>query len=314
MIVLPQPSSQPVRCLAFSPDGLTLACAGGKERGIALWDLAARENRPVLGGQGCTITSIAFSSDGELLASANSAGSLWVWSVKEPRSLARQMRWERGPAHSPGHVVFSPDSKWLATTLDDVGEVIRSARRRHAVNLLPVAKRPVDRSPVASFWTGHHAELTHLAYSPDGTRLAAGSFDRSVSIWDVSSRDRVALLFHGQKVHYLAFSSDGRTLAAGNPQGLVKLWDAATGRKLLTLKGQAKPLRALCYSPDGKVIVTAGGEGVVTFWDVQTGKSRTAFDWGIGEVFSVAFAADGMRAAAGGAGQVVIWDVDGWEV
>jgi WD40 repeat protein len=134
-----------------------------------------------------------------------------------------------------------------------------------------------------------------------------------VSVWDVYTHQRVFHLVQGQKVHYLAFSPDGGTLAAGNPQGLVKIWDMTTGRKHNTLKGQATPLRALCYSPNGKTIITAGGEGIVTFWDVQSGKERTSFDWGIGEVFSVSFAPDGMRAAAGGSGQVVIWDID-WDV
>lgn len=308
MIFLPQPSAKPVGTLAFSPDGTMLAAAAGRGRGVCLWDLTTRENVVTLTGQEGRIVSVAYAPTGERLVSITSGGSLMVWSLGMKPAALRTEKWERPPSNAPGHVAFSPDGRTLATTLTDWPG--QSWRTRAGISLVPVGEGGrVKRLP-----TAHTDELTHLAFSPDSRLLAAGSFDRTVSVHEVATRQVVFHLTQGQKVHYLAFSPDGTTLAAGNPQGLVKVWDMTTGRKRNTLKGQARPLRALCYSPDGKVIVTAGGEGIVTFWDVETGKSRTAFDWGIGEVHSVAFAADGMRAAAGGAGQVVVWDIDGWEV
>src|SRR4051794_35230714 len=86
MLVLPQSTERhPVRALAFSPDGLTLACAGRRDFGVALWDLVARESRVVIGTPKGTITSVAFSPDGGLLAFATSGGALEVWSLKKQR-------------------------------------------------------------------------------------------------------------------------------------------------------------------------------------------------------------------------------------
>jgi hypothetical protein len=48
----------------------------------------------------------------------------------------------------------------------------------------------------------------------------------------------------------------------------------------------------------------------VRLWDIDSGRQRAAFDWGIGKVYAVAFAPDGMRAAAGGQQNIVVWDVD----
>src|SRR5262249_17457125 len=258
------------------------------DQGIALWDLTARQCLSTLPSRG-KIASIAFSPAGELLAWATSCGLLEVRSRKEPRHVVRRESWPRDHA-APAHVVFSPDGKWIGTTYCNNGSrsVVFPYDGVHVL-LVPVSQRPVDTSPVFGLAPDGYGLLSQLAFSPDGSRLAVGSFDRTILIFNPKARYRVMQLHQGQKVHYVAFSPDGKTLAAGNPRGLVKLWDAATGRKLLTLKGQAKPLRALSYSPDGKVLVTAGGEGIVTFWDVQTGRSRTAFDWGIGEVLSVCF-------------------------
>jgi len=71
-------------------------------------------------------------------------------------------------------------------------------------------------------------------------------------------------------------------------------------------------LHALSFSPDGHSLASAGLDGKVRFWDVNTGWQRDGFDWGIGEVHSVAFASDGMRAAAGGENAIVLWDIDSW--
>jgi WD40 repeat protein len=128
----------------------------------------------------------------------------------------------------------------------------------------------------------------------------------------VEHEDPRAVLVHGGKVHYLAYDPTGRTLAAAAVGGLVKVWEADTGKKRSTLKGQARFVHAVCYSPDGRTLATAAGDGSVRFWDVGTCRQLRAFDWGVGPVESVTFAPDGMRAAAGGARDIIVWDIDDW--
>jgi WD40 repeat protein len=72
-----------------------------------------------------------------------------------------------------------------------------------------------------------------------------------------------------------------------------------------------KNFTGLTFSPDGRFLATSGNDGLVRFWEGSSGESREAFDWRIGKVLCVAFAPDGMRAAAGGSnGDIVVWDVD----
>jgi WD40 repeat protein len=306
MLILEDVTPFKVHTLAFSPDGRTLASVNGRANRVRLWSLDARKACGDLEGHRTRIVAVAFSGSGEMLVSATSTGQVWLWQLTpsgDPsHRLARQLDWRRRDlAQAPGQIVFAPDGETFATNIQDL------SIWGNAVHLVTLFGPRIDLP------TGHFKEVACLAFSPDGRFLATGSYDRSVRLHDLQTGRTAMILNQGMKAHYLAFSPDSATLASGSPQGLVKVWDAPTGKKRCTLKGQARPLWALCYSPDGRTIATAGGEGTVAFWDVATSRSRTALDWGIGPVHAVAFAPDGMRAAAGGMGRIVVWDIDDWD-
>jgi WD40 repeat protein len=306
MIILEDTHPTAIHTLTFSPDGRTLASVSGRATVVKLWDLDTRKVRDELSGHRHRIAAVAFSPDSTLAATATSGGQIWLWNLIPSRKLVRQLEWPRVLVHATARILFSRDGQHLVTNMPSEGG-FHVWRPSAPIQFVMVADSRSWRMA-----TGHLCVVTCLAYSADGQTLATGSFDRSVRLRDLNA-DKSAYLDHGHKVHHVAFSPDGATLASGSPHGLVKVWDAQTGQKRSTLKGQAKPLHALCYSPDGRFIATAGGEGTVAFWDVATSRSRTALDWGIGTVHSVAFAPDGMRAAAGGMGKIVVWDVD-WDL
>jgi hypothetical protein len=90
----------------------------------------------------------------------------------------------------------------------------------------------------------------------------------------------------------------------------VVMWDVATGRRRAVLTGHRQPVGGIAFSPDNRLLATACDDGRVRFFDVATAEEVTTFDWRIGRLFSVAFAPDGLTAAAGGKADVVVWDVD----
>lgn len=318
MLILDDPHGRPVHTLAFSPDGRTLASVSGRSPVVAFWDLQTRQKGYTLGGETGRVVSIAFSPSGECFASVTFTGSLFVWRTNErpgidqpPWSFGLQHAVTRDPArHAPCQLVFSPDGKHLATMLGEEPPAIPTWRWR-ATAPAQISFIDLRTHKVRLFDTRHQGEVSCLAYSPDGTRLATGSFDRTIRLHSLKFRTTLSLS-QGTKVHFLAFAPDGRTLAAGSPAGMVRLWDAEGGNLRRTFHVQPGPLHALCYSPDGRTLLTASGEtqGTVRIWDVSAGTSRVGFDWDVGTLHSVAFAPDGMRAAAGGVGRIVVWDID----
>jgi WD40 repeat protein len=288
-----------VHALAFSHDGRTLASVAGRSSVIWLWDLADGAVRGELRGHGYRVVSLAVSSTPEAdLASVDSVGHVRVWDTGRRQSRGLETRREEWQAtHDwPVRVAFSTDGRKLA-----------GAGVSGGVAVWDLTRRPYSPSRTIRC----HGPFC-LAFAPGGGSLAVGSRQRTVEFFSLAGKAERFTLTHGGRVHHLAFSPDGRTLASASPDGLVKVWDAATGQKRTTLKGQGKILHAVCYAPDGRSLATAAGDGIVRFWDVDSGKMRRAFDWGVGAVHSVAFAADGQRAAAGGEGEIVVWDVDDW--
>jgi WD40 repeat protein len=309
----------PVRALAFSADGLTLAAVSGRSHVIWLWDLETGKPRTQLRGHERRVVSLAFSpTKAERLASADSRGRVLLWELDQSERYDEEVQ-VSPEGHSECEVKFAPDGERLACN---------RARPRiepdeRGWNHVTVWR--VGTGDELDLPTGHRGEVSCVAFTHDGASLATGSFDRTVRLHDSRAArklpyhgygllrpdfDNVPSLQHGPKVRHLACSPDGNTLASASSNGLIKLWDAATWHKRTTLKGQAKPLHAIAFSPDGTTLASAAGDGTVRVWDLLTALSREAFDWGIGPVSAVAFAPDGMRAAAGGEGRIVLWDVD----
>jgi eukaryotic-like serine/threonine-protein kinase len=191
-----------VPCLAYSPDGKSLALAINNDHTIALFDSTTWRLRSVLGGHSARVWSLAFSPDGKTLAAAtghwgvNSAGlgEVWVWEVDRPEGRVVATAIPLAFA-----VAYSPDGKTLAYgTWGDT------------VVLLDVAT-----GRVRATCRGHDDGVRAVAFSPDGKTLAAGYKDGRAVLWDLSSGNPwLTLSGHALGISALAFAPGGRVVAA----------------------------------------------------------------------------------------------------
>ena len=167
----------------------------------------------------------------------------------------------------------------------------------------------VEASPhlIASL-EGHTREVNSVAFSPDGSRLASGSWDRTVNLWDVATERQIATFSAGIElgVFSVAFSPDGKILAIAAYQ--LSLWDVATERRIATLPG-GQPT-SVAFSPDGKKLAVGTWDLTVEVWDVATRERIATLEGHTEGVSAVAFSSDGTLLASGSRDNTVkLWDV-----
>jgi WD40 repeat protein len=159
-----------VNCLAFSPDGKTLA-SGSSDATIKLWDVATGKEQATLKGHKAGVICVAFSPDGKTLASGSNRDdtTIKLWDVATGKEQATLKGHKTGSG-----VTFSPDGKRLVSWGG-------GARDTGTIKLWDVATGKEQ----ATLW-GHRSTVASVAFSPDGNTLASGDNDMTIMLWDVS--------------------------------------------------------------------------------------------------------------------------------
>jgi WD40 repeat protein len=255
--------------------------AAGAGPDVVVW---RGERRVWRARHGAEVWGLAWSPDGETLASAGADGRVELW---RGGRLTRSYRSDHGVAFA---VAWSPVGNGLVAGYAD-GSVAR-----------------LDQRPVAA-WRGHTLEVIAAAWFDH--RIASGSIDATVRVRDEGGRPRKSMSDPGgADVNGLAWSPDGKELAAANQDGGIRLWDPEDGKlrgRLLRHDGWA---RGVAWSPDGRTLASSGQDGMVRLWNPKTKKQLRAYRSASSDTWAVAWSPDGNRLASGnGDGTVRLWTV-----
>ncbi|NDJ18385.1 NACHT domain-containing protein [Myxacorys almedinensis A] len=150
-----------------------------------------------------------------------------------------------------------------------------------------------------------------VAYSPDGTILAASDTSGEVHLWRVADGQKLATLKgHQHWVCEISFSADGKTLASVSADTIVNLWDVATGRCRHTLRGHLDWVVSVAYSPTQAIVASSSADRTIRIWDAQTGECLRILSGHHHWICAIAFSPDGHTLISGSDDRTVKqWDV-----
>jgi eukaryotic-like serine/threonine-protein kinase len=335
--VIFNPEMGPVGCVAFSPDGRILGCAGSE---LTLCDALTGRKIHTLTGHKEAVATLVFSPDGKRLATAGAnrtgADVTVTW-------------WDTGTGQVATTVVikqpmvlmwtgaFSPDGKRLAASVTENGQIkvwdtttgaetltlTGHSRKSDGLAFSPDGRTLASASDdgTVRVWdalsgrelrvlTGHRGVVYKVAYSPDGLRLASASSDKTLRMWDPATGQELHTFEgHDRGVTDVVFSPDGKRLASSSDDWTIKIWDAASGAELHTFKAHTERIARLAFSPDGKRLASTSGDQTVKFWDTAQGQDTLTLNGHRGYIYGLAFSPDATRLASASVDRTVkLWD------
>ncbi|HEY0447917.1 XRE family transcriptional regulator [Actinophytocola sp.] len=222
--------------LAVHPNGRILAASSNRQ--VTLWQVGPPDGARELGSIGKSgggFRAVAFSPDGNLLATAHDDGHIVLWDVRSPQTPVRLGVVATGMATYAVYgswIAFSPDSRLIVTPgRENRTEVfdIADPRRPRAVGTLG----------------GHDRPVSAVALSPDGHRLATASADHTTGLWDLTeprAPRRIGTLSADLGIpHRVWFAPDGHTVATGG-QGTLLLWETDINRLTTSVCMSYRPI------------------------------------------------------------------------
>ena len=275
--------------------------------------------------------AMAASLDGELLATSNWNGSIFIWTLQDGRSPGRL--WADSEILT---LQFAPDRSTLlagygdgtALIWDLDGGKVRHTLRGHTDQVTTAAVSPDSRLAATGGWdktirlwdmtsgvllhtfTGHSGRISQIAFTADGRGLASYAEDGRFQLWTVPAGIPTRSLDDFAPPGNAIFTPDGKTVLTGAQDGWLRWWNAATGGLLAERLANPAGISALQLSPGGSLIATGGTDGPIRVWETASGKLVAEFNESQVWVNNLAFSPDGRWLAAGGAeGNIRLWDM-----
>jgi len=251
-----------VNILAWSPNGTYIASAGN-DATVQIWEALTGTLFSTYRGHTTQITALSWSPDNLYLASGDTEKNVHVWQTVSRTPVAVQKN-QHGRINA---LSWSPDGKRLAAASDDktvqVWDPLKVQRSGFFTNWLGGSRSNI-------VYTGHSERVSTVSWSPDGRRLASGSADKTVQVWDSITGQRSFLYANRSAgVNTVAWSPDNRSLAFGSNDKIVQIWDVPSRKPVTTYQGHTNHITAVAWAPAGSRIASASIDRTLQVWSIR---------------------------------------------
>ncbi|MCG8650998.1 MAG: hypothetical protein MI861_14260, partial [Pirellulales bacterium] len=296
-----QASEQPLRSIAFSPDGSMLA-TGGDFPGLHTWDGKTGEAIAAFSGHTHPVRQVLFVGNGAL-ASVSDDQTCRLWDVNPKWTLEKTVGHQED-SHLITHRATAVDINHDSTQLAVASGIPSRSGELHVFNI-DSGKR------VLHLPRAHEDVVYALEFSPDGKRLASGGADKYLRVFDIASGVQLRRFEgHSNYILGLSWKSDGETIATSSADHTIKLWEAETGDQRRTIAQQlTKHVTAVQFIGDSNNLLSSSGDKRVRIHNGNNGGVARNFPSTKAWLHCVAATPDGKIVVAGGAdGEVTIWN------
>eukprot|EP00934_Nitzschia_sp_Nitz4_P006914 Nitzschia sp. Nitz4//scaffold3_size479765//124131//126796//NITZ4_000054-RA/size479765-processed-gene-0.98-mRNA-1//-1//CDS//3329550620//6904//frame0 len=343
VLVLKMHSSEVFMC-AWNPVFTDLIATGSGDASARIWQMGGKKAAQGLGAvrllphgtgprdkKNKDVTTLEWSSDGNLLATGSYDGVARVWN--RFGTLVHTLRGHKGPIFSlkwnkRGNFLLSGsyDKTTIVWDVSSSNGFIEQQFHDHQAPALDVdwkddtifASCSTDKTvhicrvgtakPLKTY-TGHTDEVNAVKWDPSGALLASCSDDCTAKVWDVQS-DREDPLHdfksHQREIYTVKWSPTGpgspnpgkqSVLATASFDGSVRLWNVMDGTCIQMFSRHRESVYSVAFSPSGAYLASGSLAGQLYIWNVQDGKRLKSFK-GNGDIFEVAWNKEGSQVAA----------------
>ncbi len=257
--------------------------------------------RHVFEGHADKISKLAWSPDGNTLASGSIDGTIRFWSL------------EFGMHHvifkNIDHVLKANNPVW-GVDWSPNGKILASASEDSTIKLWDIKNGKLYKE-----LQGHDGRVVSVAWSPQDQKLASCSVDGTILLWDTKTwKIYKKLIGHAGWVMSLKWFSQGKILASCSKDKTIRVWDTVKGEMLWKLEGHTDTVVSVAWSPNGKIIASASDDMTIRIWEPQMEKKLGVLEGHTDHIIHISFSFDGRLLASKSLdGTVRIWRCDTWD-
>lgn len=283
----------------FSPNGKYIVSASDE---IKLWNVLTNKEVRSIEKDLPLFHSVpvAFSPDGNIIASASSDWSMLFWDVKTGKQIGKALK---GDNYFINSIVFCPN-----------GKLVASATAGGTIWIWDIKNYQQERQSLE----GHTGSINSISFSPNGKHIVSASEDKTLRLWDIKTGMQVGppMVGHTNGVNSVTFSPDGEYIVSAAKDSTIRIWNVKTMKQVgQTFRNHYGSIESVAISPDGRLIASASADGTVRIWDIMPYKKENHYLYGhTGCIKSAVFSPDGKYILTASMDSTMrIWDSETYE-